>query len=395
MNSSGSDKIRAAVLAHSAGATAELCRQVEATGLARVAASELLEDSRERIASRMGAASPQVILVDADQEETAIQALTTLARSCAGAWLLVTSALTDPGFIIKAVRAGAREFLPKPVTSESLAEAFKRFREAGGQVQMTRSAGMLYCVTAAKGGSGATSVAINLAASIAALPKTKVSLVDLSVPIGDAATYLDIHPEYSLLDALAAGRRLDSVLLESFMTETADMGVLAGWTQFDGASLPDADSLKSTLLLLRNNYSHTVVDVSAAIGLVQLRELTELCDALLVVLTPELPALSRTYRLLLSLDGGSNTQKLQVVLNRAERSNEISLQDIEKTLKRSIDWVLPNDYRRSIEAIRRGEPVVRFNHSKLASQYGRLAEKMTGISPKPKRRGLLGLFSND
>src|SRR5690606_31137217 len=110
------------------------------------------------------------------------------------AWLLLILQAHNPDLIIQAVRAGSREFLTRPVSAEHLKQAFGRYAEERQRTTHERRTGRIYTVTSGKGGSGATFVAVNLAAAIADLPETSVNLIDLNTPVGDAAAYLNLKP---------------------------------------------------------------------------------------------------------------------------------------------------------------------------------------------------------
>src|SRR5262249_10368440 len=86
----------------------------------------------------------------------------------------------------------------------------------------------VFCVTSAKHGSGATTLAVNLAGIIAARSKQSTALLDLDRPVGDSAAYLNLKPAFTVSDALNAGPRLDSVLLESYMQMRTGVRLMAG-----------------------------------------------------------------------------------------------------------------------------------------------------------------------
>jgi Flp pilus assembly CpaE family ATPase len=95
-------------------------------------------------------------------------------------------------------------------------------------VQKKDKSGALYCVTSAKGGAGATSVTLNLATALSELPETRVAVLDLNSPVGDAAAYLNLSPRFTASDAMEAAGRLDGVLLESYMSRSNGLAVLPG-----------------------------------------------------------------------------------------------------------------------------------------------------------------------
>jgi len=118
-----------------------------------------------------------------------------------------------------------------------------------------------------------------------------------------------------------------------------------------------------------------------------------LSRAMVVVLTPELPAIWRTDRLLRFLAGSVGSEKLRLVLNRSvNKSGEIKNGEIEKAVNQPIFWSLPNDDRASSEAIKLGRPLVSMNNSQLAHSYQELAYRLTGTVRPKKRRRFSGIF---
>ncbi len=264
-----SGSIRVALIASAKSAT-HLSKSVEDSQMARLVSVETDPSPSRGLFDRLRAKSPDVILVETLEEESGVRLLQHLKAQSANAWLLVTSDLSDPSLIIRMVRAGAREFLAQPVSVQSLTDAFERYLEETREWHLKTKKGALYTVTSAKHGAGATSVALNLAAAIAGLPGTRVCLVDLGFPLGDIATYLDLKPEMGIADTLAAGERLDPVLLESYMVEKSGTSILAGWSDYEH-ELPDSARLKAILELIRENFTHAVIDASGNPGLPHFR----------------------------------------------------------------------------------------------------------------------------
>src|SRR2546428_13887325 len=131
------------------------------------------------------------------------------------------------------MRVGIREVLPRPLTHTALIEAFNRHVSAKTRAitntqTRAKKKGKIYCITSAKQGSGATTVAVNLAGIIAARSGQRTALIDLDRPLGDAAAYLNVKPNFTVSDALSAGQRLESVLLQSYMKSSPWFELLAG-----------------------------------------------------------------------------------------------------------------------------------------------------------------------
>jgi Flp pilus assembly CpaE family ATPase len=207
--------------------------------------------------------------------------------------------------------------------------------------------------------------------------------------MGDAAGYLNLTPQYTLSDALAAAGRLDGVLLRSFMTSSGGVSVLPGprepWSE-TGAT---AGALGRVLEVLLEETSHVFADLPPSLDRELLRTAVEAASGVLVVLTSELPALWRAQRLLSAIDGLGGAEKVRLVLNRARRGDEVSDAEIEKTLGRRLYWKLPNSYAAAVAAINSGTPLAH-GTSDLGASYLTLTRRLTGLTLAERRKGLLG-----
>jgi len=380
------------VLASSAEAREMMRMQISTTGLAQVEveADQYAANSGDRAVRRFGEIRPDIILVDMEHPQAALQALHVLHAALPETWLFISSSNSDPQLIIETMRAGAREFLPKPIPPRNLSQALGRY--IAEKQRRQRNVGKIYCVTAAKGGVGATQVAINLATQIAAAPGTSVSLIDFSLPMGDIAPSLNLKAQFTLLDALGSAARMDSVLLQSYMTLANGVSVLPGPREFQQSQMPGSDALAKFLEVVSQTYSQTFVDLASTLDPEYVRLIAGMAARVVVVSTPELPALWRTERLLRFFSSAGLGDKLRLVINRSRKRDEVTDAEISKALKHTPYWRLPNSYARSIDAINNGSPVVSSNHSDLARSYTELAHRLTEVPLEEKRRGLFGLF---
>jgi pilus assembly protein CpaE len=359
----------------------------------------------DRPTRRLIEAQPQVILIDMNDPKAAVRALSILHLELPDTWLFVSAENSEKESIIESMRAGAREFLPQPIQPNTLTQAFARYITEHRPDQESGK-GHIYCVTSAKDGVGATSVAINIAVALAGLPDTRVALIDLNSPVGDVAAYLNIRPQYTVADALAAASQLDPVLLETFMNHVHGVAVLSGLKEFQPMPALRPESLSQMLEMVSQSYTHILIDLPASVEQEHLQVLMEVSTALLVVLTPELPALWRTDRLLrflASVGGTGGTERLRLVVNRVTPNDEIDEKAISKALANPVYWRLPNNYRAAINAINTGKPLVALTNSALVASYMKLARDLSGKNAKDgkktkgeneKPRSFLGLFSS-
>src|ERR1700723_2625529 len=181
------------------------------------------------VVRRVRAATPDVILVDipGDNPAVAMRAIELLHQELPESAVFAIGTLDQPQVIVSAMRAGAREFIERPTTTSDLLEAFVRLATAQRHVQKEGPRGKVFSVVNAKGGSGATTVAVNLALPLQSAHGNP-ALVDLA-PIGHTALHLNLKPLFTLADAIRNLHRMDSSLLESFMTRhSGGLQLMAG-----------------------------------------------------------------------------------------------------------------------------------------------------------------------
>ena len=375
--------------------TAEALRaQIIQTGMATVVAQVSDDSAAKNWSSRVADAEPQLLIVDIGDFATSLQTLQQLHTAAPNSRLLVISSNTEPQLMIELMRVGVREFLPSPVSEKALIQAFERYnsdRALTTQVKRVKR-GKIYCIASAKHGSGATTVAINLAGTIAERSKRRTALIDLDRPLGDVAAYLNVKPSFTVSDALAAGQRLDSVLLESYMQPRHGFHMLAGFPEHCADASMSAEKLAQLLEVAQTTFDHTIVDLPTNLDEDHVKVLARSSSTILVILTPELPAIWRTERLLTYLAKLDASAKVRIVLNRATRSDDITDVDIERLLRTPLYCKLPNEYGACIRAINSGALLGSSNCRYLSKAIESLATDLAGLPQVEARRSLFGMI---
>src|ERR1700737_3478728 len=148
------------------------------------------------VTRRVRTANPEVILVDIppDNTPTALRAIELLHQEMPDSAVFAIGNLNQPQVIVSAMRSGAREFIERPTTTTDLLEAFVRLTTAQRRVQKEGPRGKVFSVVNAKGGSGATTVAVNLALALHAA-HGNVALVDIA-PLGHTALHMNLKPVF-------------------------------------------------------------------------------------------------------------------------------------------------------------------------------------------------------
>ncbi|MGH9567366.1 MAG: hypothetical protein ACRD4I_15400, partial [Candidatus Angelobacter sp.] len=141
---------------------------------------------------------PDVVLIDipSDGGTTALRSIELLHQEMTDTVVIAIGNLSQPQVIVNSMRAGAREFLERPVTTSNLLEAFVRLSAKKRKVTREDRRGKVFTVVNAKGGSGATTIAVNVALALQAA-HGHTALVDLA-PLGHTSLHMNLKPLFTV-----------------------------------------------------------------------------------------------------------------------------------------------------------------------------------------------------
>lgn len=301
-----------------------------------------------------------VISLDADPEK-ALRLMESLRESAPECSILVISSSSDGQLILRAMRAGAKEFLNYPINLEDLVNALERIGAQRFGKGEGRSRGCnVIAIAGATGGVGSTSLAVNLGCTLAADERNSVALVDLDLSLGDADVFLDAIPDYTIVDVAQNISRLDFSLLKRSMTKhSSGLYLLPRPVQLQDTTLVTPDSLTRVIGLMKATFSHLIIDLSKSYSDVDIVAL-EHANQVLLLTQLDLPCLRNVVRLLMSFEELEGLkQKTRIVVNRVGLdSGQISLKKAKETVGQDIFWQIPNDYRVMVEVRNNGVPLI-------------------------------------
>jgi pilus assembly protein CpaE len=359
---------------------------VDGTSVARTAhtcASFPLAVS-DPVVRRVRAATPDVILVDipGDNPAIALRAIELLHQEMPDSAVFAIGTLSQPQVIVNAMRAGAREFIERPTTTTDLLEAFVRLTTAQRRAQKEGPKGKVFPVVNAKGGSGATTVAVNLALALQTA-HGHTALVDLA-PLGHAALHLNVKPSFNVADAIRNLHRMDSSLLESFMTRhSGGLQLLAGTNIPAVVEHSSAEFVKLFEMMVAH-YRYVVVDASTRFdGATRL--IANLSEKVLLVACTDVASLWSAARVQQYLGESVNRERVGLVLNRFRKVPGFSEADAEAAAGVKLLWRVPNQYFAISTAIDRGTPVMAQGHSEISRCFTGLAQELTSNDIDVKR----------
>ena len=306
--------------------------------------------------------SPEIGLVVIDSNpDKALELVTRLREESPDCSVLVVSSSNDGDLILRAMRAGVKEFLTKPVRLQDLMAAFGRISQRGsGRGEGKSQASQIIAVVGANGGVGTTSIAVNLACALAQDEFNTAALVDLDLALGDADVFLDTIPDSSLADVAQNVTRLDFSLLKRSLTKhSSGLFLLPRPVRLEDISLISAEDLQRVLGLLKATFTHLVLDLSKRYSDIDMVAL-EMADHVLLITQLDLPCLRNVVRLMESFgEMEGMAEKVKVIINRVGfAQSHITTKKAKDTLGHDIYWQLPNDYRTMGATRNDGVPLV-------------------------------------
>lgn len=309
----------------------------------------------------------------------------------------VYAAFREPGVdvIRRLMRVGARDVIPIPPSEDDLKRELSRLKAGLGQDGDARK-GRIVSIINSKSGSGATTIAVNMACDIASMDEElKVALIDLDIQFGSVSLYLDVKWQANVMDALGQASRLDKTMLNAMMSHH-DSGLYAlpapnKITRLDRVSVSD---IKKFLDVVRETFDVVVLDLPKAINDWN-EEILKASDNIYVVIQRSL-AILRDARLLMSYFHGAGIEdsKVTIVDNRyRSKHSAVTDKQIHDTLKIENMVRIANDYDAVMGSQDHGMPLSKHaKHSRISKDMHQIAERtvedVTG--EKREQAGLLG-----
>ncbi|MEJ2598462.1 MAG: response regulator [Anaerolineales bacterium] len=361
--------------------------EFEVAGSAR-SGKEAIELSKEL--------KPDVVLMDINMPDMdGITATEMIRRNNSFSQVVILSVQGDPNYMRRAMLAGARDFLTKPPVVDELTAAIRRagkmardekqkgtpLTQSGGpgaspMAGAAVSYGKVILVYSPKGGTGSTTVAINLGMTLNA-EETPVALVDGNLEFGDMAVFLNLQGKLTIVDLASRAEELDPEIVDEVMIDHNASGIkiLACPPRPEYAESVNGDQFGKVLDYLRRFYSYIVVDAASSLTDVTLAAL-DAADIILLITTQDIPSV-KNARLFLDLVDvlKINRQRIVFVMNKFDKRIGITPDKISENFKQEILAVIPADERVVIPSVNRGVPFMLGDRSKpIARSFLSLAE---------------------
>lgn len=347
-------------------------RLQELTRLLRLRSSgddvEVVAGKLDRLIAMTDMATPDVLLLEQDAIEDAdLAQIEVLGMRFHNMAIVLICPQPSPQLLLQAMRAGVREILPAPDGGAGLIPAMRRIEEKCER--LAPRSGKVLAFLSCKGGSGATFIAANLAYALAQENK-RVALFDLNLQFGDATLFVSDQKPVTTLSTVAQQiHRLDPSFLEASMVRVSpNFSILAAPEDPADANDIKPEHIDQLLQMARRQYDFILLDVGRNLDAVSVCALDQ-ADLIFPVLQATLPYIRDGKRLLgvfRSLDYRS--EKIQMLLNRYSKNDDIRLADLETAYGRPIAKTIPNHYDAAAASVNQGVPILKLAPDSTLSQ---------------------------
>jgi pilus assembly protein CpaE len=372
---------------------------------------------------------PDIVLMDINMPDMdGITASQRITGTYPETQVIMMSVQSETDYIRRAMVAGARDFLTKPFSLDELLTAIHNAYQRKLEMPDTSAVakrpaidtpartsalgedlaeGNVITIYSPKGGVGCTTLAVNLAISLARKGHSTV-LVDGRLQFGDINVALNLKSKTTILDLVERGDDIDADLITSVVTNhKSGLKVLTAPPRPEMSEAVKVKHLEALINNLRQLYSFVVIDTDSRLDDVTL-VLLDKADKVLLVVQPELPGITHASRFLdLANQLDFPREKVTLVVNGVMNKPDISPADVSKALKRPSPFIIPADSQITQKSINQGAPIVTGQASgrPIGKAYDQIANQIIqefgsgldgGLNDKPKKRGFFSrLFGRD
>jgi pilus assembly protein CpaE len=331
---------------------------------------------------------PQLLFLHLGPEpEDGLRLAAVLSRAHPGMGIIVSGPELSQTQLMEAMRAGVSEVVSG--SEQDLTDSVDRVLGKLGLRQDSgtrKSNGRILAFFSPKGGTGCTTVAVNVGVELHRLTGKKTLLVDLDLELGEIASFMGVKPRFHLVDLLRNFHRIDEDLLASYIERhPSGVHVLSAPFEPDVGQAVTPDDISSILSYLRTKYDYVVVDTSKSLAPPALAALRP-AELIFLVTNLDLCSLrnfKRTLPILRDI-AGAEGKKLRLIVNRYRRNGLLSLDDLESTVGLPVHMTLSNDFDSVIESLSTGKPLVLGNNGQYSQELKDLAATIVG---QPARSG--------
>lgn len=279
-----------------------------------------------------------------------------------------------PNQVLQYIRSGATDFID--VSGDFFTDLDEILQSLIARTPEVGASGQKIAVVSASGGSGATTIASNLAVRFAEIGKS-TALVDLNLSGGDVAMHLGLESRHSIADCGSISGNIHAVTLNPMLEKHGSgLRVLTGPSFLGDHGVLSPDTVRSVIECLSRFHERTVMDVEDVFHREQL-EAVRTASTICAVFRLDFPSLVRT-RQLLDHFAVLGIENVRLIANQVVLGSSLQKSKAESVLKRNIDFQIVNETRAVVDSINMGVPLVMENRrSKFSRIIHQIADTLT------------------
>jgi pilus assembly protein CpaE len=341
---------------------------------------------------------PDVVLMDINMPDMdGIAATEAIMTQDPSIQVIIMSVQGETDYLRRAMLAGAREFLTKPISADDLYKSIRHVHRLAATRPRTMtvpndpggsggsgggSEGQIIAVFSPKGGVGTSSIAANLAVALRQMTNKKVALIDANVIFGDLSVILNLRSDKTIIDIATRIDDMDRELLNDVMaTHTSQVKVLLAPPDPQRGELVTSDHIRAILDLTRREFDYVVVDTPASFQDRSLAVL-DMANRIVTLMTLEMHCI-RNIKLFLEVADLLEYphEKVMLVLNKASNRTGIRAEDVEKNIQRKVSLQIGDAGQDMTFSINQGVPLVigKPTHQ-VVRDVANLAKELTAVA---------------
>ncbi len=314
---------------------------------------------------------PDVVLMDINMPDMdGITATAGVLHEVPHAQVVILTVQDDPDYMRKAMMAGAHDFLTKPpgldellsavenagkVAHQEKRKAAQSLLASSGYSPSLLSRGKIISIYSPKGGTGCSTIAVNLAAALHN-EETKAVLVDSNLTFGDIIDLFNMQSANTLFDLAMRGNDLDFQMIEDTLVSHESGIHLLAPPGPEQAGYVNTEMFVDVIENIRDLYPYVIVNTTSQLTETTLAAL-EISDLIVLLITQDIPTVARVRKFFDTLKLlNIKPERVLVVLNKYEKGSDINPEVISKSIRHDVDVLVPKNVRVVIPSINRGIP---------------------------------------
>jgi pilus assembly protein CpaE len=350
------------------------------------------------IFEQIKAVEADLVIIDiTPDKELGILTVEKIIESSRDTHVMVVGDGSDADSILRCMRAGAKEFIPLPVSQQALFLALERVSKIHPVApREKKQIGKIFTFFSAKGGTGSTVISTNFAVNLAEQSKKPTILVDLDLQMGEVSLFLGIKSAFTIIDVADNIHRMDPVLMRGFITKhPSGLDIITAPDSLEKVEAVGGAQINQILQYLKTLYEYIVIDTSNSFDDFTVAAL-DMASTIFLISNTDLASLRNAQRCLSIFERmGYKRDRIKLLINRYTKTVSIRSKDIEETLSFPVYWWFPSDWPTIVTALNSGIPISTTEHTEIGDSFLQFVQQVIGIefSKLPaKKKGLFGIF---